>query len=166
MNTPTFTFKTSTSIRYIFSFVNICFFEKQTASVNAECRRRRVQKHPQNSRSKGARKKFFFCMRFLVKSVNIGKLYFAIWSGSVQVQSPYNLAHRFKIYYIHPIVRFDTCNITLHLADQISGGCAVKPAVPKPHNKWSALGCRGVWRAGQKLKSRTKDWHFPVKPPP
>ena len=53
-------------------------------------------------------------MIFSVKSVSIGKLYFAIWSGSIQ--SPYNLADRFKI---HPIVRFDTWNIMLHLADPI-----------------------------------------------
>ena len=73
-------------------------------------------------------------MRFSFKSVSIGKLYFAIWSGSIQ--SPYNLADRFKI---HTIVRFDTWNITLHHTDPISGGRAVKPAVQKAHNKWSVL---------------------------
>ena len=77
-------------------------------------------------------KSWFFCMRFSVKSVSIGKLYFAIWSGSIQ--SPYNLADRFKI---HTIVRFDTWNIRLHLPDPISGGHAVKPAVQKANNKWS-----------------------------
>ena len=56
-------------------------------------------------------------MRFSVKSVSTGKLYFAIRSGSIQ--SPYNLADLSKI---HPIVRFDTWNIGVHLADPISGG--------------------------------------------
>ena len=50
-------------------------------------------------------------MRFSVKSVSTGKLYFAIWFGSIQ--SPYDLADRFKI---HPIVRFDTWNIGVHHA--------------------------------------------------
>ena len=51
-------------------------------------------------------------MRFSVKSVSTGKLYFAVWSGSIQ--SPYNLADLSKI---HPIVRFDTWNIPIHLTD-------------------------------------------------
>ena len=99
-------------------------------------------------------------MRFSVKSVSTGKLYFAVWSGSIQ--SPYNLADLSKI---HPIVRFDTWNIPVHLTDPISGGRGVKPAVQKAHNKWPGLcaigeNCRGVWRAGQKLRFRTKDRIF------
>ena len=65
-------------------------------------------------------------MRFSVKSVSTGKLYFAVWSGSIQ--SPYNLADLSKI---HPIVRFWPWNIRLHLTDPISGGRAVKPAFQK-----------------------------------
>jgi hypothetical protein len=103
-------------------------------------------------------------MRFSFKSVRTRKLYFAIWYGSIQ--SPYHLADRYKI---HPVVRFDTWNIGVHLADPISGGRAVKPAVQKAHNKWLGLcaigeNCRGVWRAGQKLRFRTKDWHFQSNP--
>jgi hypothetical protein len=71
-------------------------------------------------------------MRFSIKSVSIGKLYFAIWSGSIQ--SPYSLADRFKL---HTIVRFDTWNIRVHHTDPISGERAVKQAVQKAHNKWS-----------------------------
>ena len=38
----------------------------------------------------------FFCIRFSVKSVSIGELYFAILVCSGSIQSPYNLADRFK----------------------------------------------------------------------
>ena len=150
-----------------YSFVNIYFFWKKTIWVNAECRD--ASKNTLRTLHGLIHKKSIFCMRFSVKSVSIGKLYFAIWSGSIhRIQTPYNLADRFKI---HPIVRFDTWNILVHHSDPISGGCVVKPSVQKAHNKWSvvcAIGenCRGVWRAGQKLRSRPIDWHFPFKPPP
>ena len=47
----------------------------------------------------------------------------------------------------------------------------MKPAVQKADNNWSVPSAfrenyRGVRRAGQKLRSRTKDLHFPFKPPP
>ena len=87
-------------------------------------------------------------MRFSVKSASIGKLYFAIWFGSIQ--SPYNLADLSKI---HPIVRFDTWNIWVHQTDPISGGRGVKPAVQKAHNKWS-VPCT----FSRKLPRRAKSW--------
>ena len=103
-----------------------------TARVNAECRD--ASKNTLRTVRGLLHKKLLFCMWFLVKSVSIGKLSFSIWSGFIQ--SPYSLADLFKI---HPIVWFDYWNIRLHLADPISGGRAVKPAVQKAQNKWSGL---------------------------
>ena len=88
-------------------------------------------------------------MRFSVQSVSIGKLYFAIWSGSIH--SPYNLADRFKI---HLIVRFDTWNIRIHQADPISGGRAVKPAVQKAHNTWVISGMCDWRKLPRRVTSR------------
>jgi hypothetical protein len=107
-----------------YSFVNICFFQTKSTWVNAECRD--ASKTTLITVGGLAHKKWFLYDIFLVKSVSTGKLYFAIWSGSIQ--SPYSLADRFKI---HPIVRFYTWNIWVHQTDPISSGRGVKPAVKK-----------------------------------
>ena len=140
-----------------YSFVNIYFFWKKNTWVTAECRD--ASKNTLRNVGGLAHKKLgsYLCLAPYSHHTN--------W---LSIQSPYKLADRFKI---HTIVRFDTWNFMIHHTDPISGGRAVKPAVQKANNKWSVLctfweNCRGVWRAGQKLRSWTKDQHFPVKPPP
>ena len=147
-----------------YSFVNIWVFETKTTWVNAECRD--ASKNTLRTVRGSTHKKLVFLYEIFSQIGKHRKLYFAIRSGSIQ--SPYNLADLSKI---HPIVRFWPWNTALHLADPISGGRAVKPAVQKAHNKWSVPctfweNCGGVWRAGQKLRLilRTKDPHFLVKP--
>ena len=107
---------------------------------------RRVQKHPQNCKGVSTQKVVFFLFEILTQIGKHCKLYFAIQSGSIQ--SPYNLADRFKI---HLIVRFDTWNSRVHIVDPISSGRAVMPAVQKAHNQWSVV-C-GKWQSCSGLPS-------------
>ena len=97
-------------------------------------------------------------MRFSVKSVSTGKLYFAIRSGSIQ--SPYNLTDLSKI---HPIVRFWPWNIPIHPTDPISGGRAVKPAVQKAHNKWSVQSLALFEKIAAACDEPARNWDFGQK---